>query len=207
MVCAEKLDPMNGRARHDKMRCSVQGLRGRTEGKGRGEWRRTRSQLATGGDHDLLAAFSRVGADLLHGLDDVHAAGYGAEHDVLAVEPVSLDGAEEELGSVGVGPGVGHRQCSRPFVLELEVLVGELLAVNGLAARAVALGEVAALAHEVFDDAVEAGAREAEALLAGAQSTEVLGGLGDDVFAQGHLDAARGSSTNGHIKKNLNHLK
>jgi hypothetical protein len=66
-------------------------------------------------------------------------------------------------------------------VLEGEVLVRELLAVDGLAAGAVAAGEVATLAHELRDDAVEGGALEVErlarlahALLAGAEATEVL---------------------------------
>lgn len=36
------------------------------------------------------------------------------------------------LASVGVGPGVGHGQDSGLGVLELEVLVSELLAVDGL---------------------------------------------------------------------------
>jgi len=41
------------------------------------------------------------------------------------------------------------------------------------------VGEVATLAHEVGDHAVEAGALEAEALLASAEGAEVLAGLGD----------------------------
>ena len=48
---------------------------------------------------------------------------------------------------------------------QIEVLVGELLAVDGLAARAVLIGEVAALAHEVRDHAVERAALVAEASL------------------------------------------
>lgn len=59
-------------------------------------------------------------------------------------------------------------------MLELEVLVSELLAVDGLAAGTVAAGKVTTLAHEVGDDAVEGAALVAEALLAGAQSTEVF---------------------------------
>jgi hypothetical protein len=59
-------------------------------------------------------------------------------------------------------------------VLEGEVLVGEFLAVDGLASGAIVVGEVATLAHEVGDDAVEGGALEAEALLASAQGAEVL---------------------------------
>ena len=40
------------------------------------------------------------------------------------------------------------------------------------------------LAHEVGDDAVEAGPLEPVSLLAGAQGAEVLRGLGDDVSSQ-----------------------
>ena len=53
----------------------------------------------------------------------------------------------------------------------------------------VATGEVTALEHELGDDAVEGRALVAEALLAGAESTEVLGGLGDDVVEQVEGDA------------------
>ena len=62
-------------------------------------------------------------------------------------------------------------------VLQLEVLVGELVAVNALAASAIALGEVTTLDHELLDNTVEAGALVAEALLAGSKGTEVLSGL------------------------------
>ena len=49
------------------------------------------------------------------------------------------------LRAVGSGARVGHREDARPRLLEREVLVGELLSVDGLAAGAVAAGEVAAL--------------------------------------------------------------
>jgi hypothetical protein len=71
-------------------------------------------------------------------------------------------------------------------VLELEVLVVELATVNTLTARAIVAGEIAALEHELGDNAVEAGALVvqgyaglADALLAGAQRAEVFDGLGD----------------------------
>ena len=56
-------------------------------------------------------------------------------------------------------------------VLELEVLIGELLAVNGLATGSVAVGEVTTLDHELLDDTVEGGALISEALLASGQGT------------------------------------
>ena len=62
-------------------------------------------------------------------------------------------------------------------VLQLEVLIGELVAVDALAASAVALGEVTTLDHELLDNTVEVGALVAIALLASSKGTEVLGGL------------------------------
>jgi hypothetical protein len=62
-------------------------------------------------------------------------------------------------------------------VLQLEVLIGELVAVDGLATSAVALGEITTLDHEVLDDTVEGRALVAKALLASSKSSEVLGSL------------------------------
>ena len=103
---------------------------------------------------------------------------------MLSVEPAGLGGAEEELGAVGVGASVGHGEDSGPGVLQLEVLILELVAVDGLAPGAVVVGEVSALAHEVGDHAVEGGVSEAEALLAGTEGAEVLGGAGNHITAE-----------------------
>lgn len=54
----------------------------------------------------------------------------------------------------------------------------------------VATGEVTTLEHELGDDTVELGASIAVALLAGAESAEVLSGLGDDVVKELEVDAA-----------------
>merc|ERR1711865_1257729 len=121
----------------------------------------------------------------------------------LAIEPVGLDGAEEELRAVGAGASVGHGQSSGASVLEGEVLVLELGAVDGLAAGTVVVGEVTALAHEVGDDTVEGGALEAEALLAGAQDAEVLRGLGHDVGAQLHHNATQVLAACCHLEEDL----
>lgn len=74
-------------------------------------------------------------------------------------------------------------------MLQLEVLIGKLLAVDGLAASAVATGEVTTLKHELRDDTVEFGFLVSKALLASAESTEVLSCLGDDVVEELEVDA------------------
>lgn len=74
-------------------------------------------------------------------------------------------------------PRTRHRAPSAPTwsrVFEDKVLIVELLPVDGLAPCAVVVREIAALAHELGDDAVEATSLKAEALLVGAQASEIL---------------------------------
>ena len=85
-------------------------------------------------------------------------------------------------------------------MLQTEVLVLELVAVDGLAPGAVAGSEVSSLAHEVGDDAVEGGALVAEALLSGAESTEVLAGLGSHVRPELHDQPPQGLGVGGHLE-------
>ena len=74
----------------------------------------------------------------------------------------------QELGTIGVGTSVGHRHYTGTGVLQRKVLILKLVAVDRLAAGAIVVGEVASLAHEVGDDAVEDGALVAKTFLAGA---------------------------------------
>ena len=142
---------------------------------------------AVGNDNGLLGG-TAAAAHGLAGGDDLHALRHLTEDGVLAVKPGGHDGGDEELGPVGVGAGVGHGQEPGLGVLLDEVLVVELGAVDGLTTGAVPGGEVAALAHELGDDAVELGAlvvqglaRLADALLTSAKRPEVLGALRGDV--------------------------
>lgn len=79
----------------------------------------------------------------------------------------------------------GRRTDTKTGVLELEVLIGELGAIDTLASRAVASGEVTTLDHKVGDDAVEGRTLVAEAelgsigRLAGRERTEVFDRLGN----------------------------
>ena len=81
-----------------------------------------------------------AGTASLNALDDSHrllvASRDTAEDDVAAIEPRGDDSGDEELRAVGVGAGVGHGEEEGLVVGELEVLVGELFAVDGFAARA-----------------------------------------------------------------------
>ena len=58
------------------------------------------------------------------------------------VQPGGLDGAQEELRSVGVGSSVGHGQNSRSGVLQGEVLILELVSVDGFASGSISPCEV-----------------------------------------------------------------
>ena len=106
-----------------------------------------------------LALLLRWGSVLLLDLTHkLHAFQDCAEDHMPSIEMRRSNRGDEELAAVGVLSGVGHGQQPTPLVLQLEVLVRKLLTVDGLAPRAVALGEVTALDHEVLDHAVELGA-------------------------------------------------
>ena len=71
---------------------------------------------------------------------------------MLAVEPGSRDVGHEELAAVGAGARVGHGEETGAVVLQAGgELVGELVA----GAAHAGAGGIAALNHEVGDDAVE----------------------------------------------------
>ena len=53
---------------------------------------------------------------------------------MLPVQPLGLDSGDEKLGAVGVLASIGHRQPAGALVLQSEVLVLELVPVDGLPA-------------------------------------------------------------------------
>lgn len=55
---------------------------------------------------------------------------------MLAIQPGGDYGCDEKLGAVGVWAGVSHGEKTWLGVLDAEVFVLELLAVNGLSASA-----------------------------------------------------------------------
>jgi hypothetical protein len=89
-------------------------------------------------------------------LDHLHPAADAPEDRVLAVEERRRGQRDEELGAVGVGARVGHREHARARVVERAALdlVGELAPEDRLSAAAGAR-RVASLDHKVADDSVE----------------------------------------------------
>jgi len=161
------------------------------------------SKKAGFGDDDLLAGFAFLASHLLDRRNDVHSGGDASEDYVFTVQPGRFGRAEEELASVRVGAGIGHGEDAGSDVLLDEILVGELFAVDGLAAGAVAAGKVASLAHEAGNDAVEGGPRIAEPLLPCAESAEVLAGFWNDVSVQLHHDAPGLLSVNRYVEEDF----
>lgn len=133
----------------------------------------------------------------LHELDNVHTVNNLAENSVLAVQPRSGNGGDEELRSLCVGPSVRHGEESRLGVLYLEVLVVELATINGLTAHTIAVSEITTLKHEIRNDSVETRTLIVEGLAGGSntlltstKSAEVLGSLGDSLAEETEQDAS-----------------
>mmetsp|Transcript_11178 Transcript_11178/g.27477 ORF Transcript_11178/g.27477 Transcript_11178/m.27477 type:complete len:237 (+) Transcript_11178:2682-3392(+) len=133
---------------------------------------------------------ARARSDRFDPPDGLHPGADLAEDDVPPVQPRGLLRADEELRAVRVAPGVGHREDAWPGMPQREALVRELPPVDGPPARPVVSCEIAPLAHEARDHAVEAGAPVPVPLLPGAERAEVLGGLGGHVGSEHELHAA-----------------
>lgn len=74
--------------------------------------------------------------DILDLLHNVVTLKHLSKDDVLAIEPAGDGGSDEELTSICVLARVCHAEETLAGVLELEVFVGELFAVDGLATGA-----------------------------------------------------------------------
>ena len=81
----------------------------------------------------------------LDGLDDIQTLGDRSENNMLSIEPTSLGSAQEELTSVGTWSSVSHTEDTWSGVLEFEVLILELVTVDGFSSSTVVVGEVATL--------------------------------------------------------------
>jgi hypothetical protein len=138
---------------------------------------------------------------------------------VRAIEPRGHHGGDEELGSVGVFPSIGHGQNTRLCVLELKVLIweeevkfiaeqvefskvptSEFLAIDGLATNTGAVGEITALKHKLRDHSVEGGTLVAKAVLASCELSKVFCGSRDDFVIKFENDSTSRAAIDSDVK-------
>lgn len=86
-------------------------------------------------------------------------------------------------------------------MLEREVLVWELGAVDASTARAILAGEVAALDHGIGNDPMKRRAFVAETFFTRAKGTEVFGCFWGHIRPQFHDNTAERSAIGGDVKK------
>jgi len=122
---------------------------------------------------------------------------------MLAVQPGRLGCTKEELRTVGIRPRVCHTKDSWPSMLELEVFVLELCAVDTFAPSSIVVREVSALAHEIWNDSVETTVFETKSLLVSAKLPEILGRLGHYVRSELHLNPTGRLAANLNVEINL----
>jgi len=72
-------------------------------------------ELTTVSNDDLLGGLAAGAAVAFNLFDNIQAFNDAAEDNVLTVKPCGLDGAKEELGSIGSWSSVGHGEdtCAR----------------------------------------------------------------------------------------------
>lgn len=85
-------------------------------------------------------------------------------------------------------------------MFDLEVFILELSAVDGLASSAVVVGEISTLSHELVDDAMESGVFVAKSFFSSAESSEVFGGLGNNIAIELESDSLGFTTTDADIK-------
>lgn len=79
---------------------------------------------------DLLADLTVREPKEVHALHDVNVLLHLAQCHMLAVQPLHHSSADEELGAIDIGPALS---MDRPHMLQNEILIIELLLVDGLA--------------------------------------------------------------------------
>ena len=106
------------------------------------------STLLTEKKRSLRTIHTRAGAGEELLLTNALSSDDLTKHDVLVIEVRSFHGGDEELGSIGVGASVGHRQEERLVMFPEESLIFKLFPVYRLSTGPVTGGEITALDHE-----------------------------------------------------------
>lgn len=110
---------------------------------------------------------------------------------MTSIQPGGILEENEELGTVGVGPSVGHAEDAPAGVLLSKVLITKGTAVDGFTTSTIPAGKVTTLGHKAGDDTVKAASLVVKglpgggvALVSDTQGPEVLGGFGSDLVKE-----------------------
>ena len=129
---------------------------------------------------------------------------------MFAVQPRGCCGSEEKLGAIGAGASVGHAEYAGLGMFELKVLISKFSAVDGFSSGTIAVGKIAALTHEVGNDAVECRTLIVQGFpglaltsLSGTQGTKIFGCFRHHVSSELYNDTSCRFLTNGDVKKDL----
>jgi len=160
-------------------------------------------KLSTILDLNRLARISSPRTHLFHFSNDIHSLNNLSKDDMLSVQPGGLGRTDEELRSVGVGPGIGHGENSSAGMGQLEVLIGEFLTINGLSSSSIAPSEVTTLTHEFWNYSVETASLVSEAFFPSAQCTEVFSRLWNNIGTEFHSNPTGGGTTDGDVEKHF----
>lgn len=87
------------------------------------------ADLSASSDDDGLGGSTRGGSEGFDLLNNILSLGNESENSVSSIEPAGVSCGDEELRAIGVRTSVGHREAEG-FVLEGEVLISELAAIN-----------------------------------------------------------------------------
>ena len=74
---------------------------------------------------------------------------------MLAVKPWALDSSYKKLATIRVRSSIGHRKQTRSSVGDLEVLVLELVPIDGLASGTVKIRKITTLEHKIGNNPME----------------------------------------------------
>ena len=130
--------------------------------------------MSTVCNDDLLAGLAVPGAEALRGFLDIPALSHLVQDHKPVTQSLSVGNADEELGSVCLGPVLAMGKMPGPVCFMGEILITKFLPIDGLTASAVTVHEVTTLAHKSRNKPVKAGAFIIKALLPSARSTKVL---------------------------------
>ena len=160
-------------------------------------------QFTTVGDCDRGLGAPRIRSVALNLLENIHTLGDFTEYHMATIQPRRENGGDKELATIRVGAGIGHGQKSRCGVLELKVLIGEFVSVDGNPPSAISPGKVTTLAHEIRDNTVKLAALVSHTFFACAKCSEILCCLGRGVCKQLKFDAPSLGGSNVHIEEHI----